>query len=123
MGSGASHILFDYQYVNERKTLRQNLIAQFEEDPKNQDLLTKIKLVRDILTQNSHICETAARELEHDEDTAPTNPQSAYNELDRLLTIYETSTILKSVQCRIGPVACPLGHYAGYFDNFDVLAV
>jgi hypothetical protein len=121
MGAGASHVIFDYQYQNERKLLRQDLMLQFEIDPKNQNLLVKIKTVRALITQHPHICATAAREAQHDEDAAPTTQQAAFNELDRLLTIYETSTILKSVQCRIGPVACPLGHFAAYYDNFDIL--
>lgn len=124
MGSGASSgaaLLFDHQYQRERQQLRQELMKQFERNPQHQDILAKIKALKALIVIHPHINVTAKIEMEQDIDTTPTGIQSAFMELDRLFTIYETSTILKSGQCRLGPVACPLGHHAAYFDNFNIL--
>lgn len=127
MGAGASSngSLFERSYHKERAQLRRELMMRFEKDPKNQDILHKIKALRSLIIQHPHICATAAEELRREEagglDIQPTTIQSAFNELDRLFTIYETSTILKSAELRIGNIGCPLGHHAAYFDNFQIL--
>jgi hypothetical protein len=126
MGATASAItIFEYSYVQERAELRQQLIEQFEKNPQNRDLLHKIKALRSLLVQHPDICATARDELQHEREVTegPTTAQSAYIELDRLFTIYETSTILKSTHCRaIGNVACPLGHHAAFIDDFCMIA-
>ena len=117
MGGSASQSVFEFKYQKERTELRKALILSFVGKPENQDILAKINAVRSIIIQNPELCATAAREATNEFDYTPTNLDSANHELDRLFTIYETSTILKSAQCRIGPVACPLGHYAPYFGD------
>lgn len=117
MGGGVSQSVFDHQYQRERSELRRELILAFIGKSENQDILSKINAVRSIVTKHSHICSTAAREVDNEFEYSPTSIDAAQTELDRLFTIYETSTILKSAQCRIGPVACPLGHYAPYFEK------
>eukprot|EP01038_Epipyxis_sp_PR26KG_P006541 gene6541-8987_t len=117
MGGGASNAsVFDYQYHKERSELRKALMMSFIEGSENKDILEKIALIRSIIIQHPHICATAAKESENKIDYTPTSSESALYELNRIYTIYETHTILKSVQCRIGPVACPIGHYAPYFE-------
>lgn len=117
MGSGASTNIFDFQYQKERAELRKALILSFINNPENDNILAKISAVRSIIIQHPELCATAAKESIKKFDYSPTTEDAAYHELDRLYTIYETSTILRSVQCRIGPVACPLGHYAQYFEE------
>lgn len=126
MGGGAQSkenaiSIFDYKYQKERADLRKALIQSFLSNPKHHDIAEKIAVMRKLLTEHSDICATAEREAVAGEtaEAMPTNLQAAYHELDRLIALYETSTILKSVQCRIGQVACPLGHYAGYVDSFS----
>lgn len=147
MGSGSSISisLFDKSYEYERDALRRKLMEKFKEDPNHQELLSKIKLLRSIITKHPEICRTAARELHYfqnnnnDDSTfssssqpssnstipspsvLPTSKFSAFHELDRLYAIYETSNILKSAECRTGPISCPLGHYMAYFDDFSIL--
>lgn len=116
--------IFDYKYQKERTDLRKALIQSFLNNPRNKDVAEKIQVMRKLLTQYQEICATAKREADNAaaSESMPTNLQAAYHELDRLIALYETSTVLKSVQCRVGPVACPLGHYAGYVDNFAEIA-
>jgi hypothetical protein len=127
MGAGASSngVLFERSYHKERVQLRRELMMRFEKDPKNQDILHKIQALRALITQHPHICVTAAEELKREQleehEIHPVTLQSAFNELDRLFTIYETSTILKSAELRIGNIACPLGHHAAFFDDFQIL--
>lgn len=97
--------------------MRRALILSFINDPANKDVLSRITAVRSIIIQNPEYCATAAREAEKKFDYSPTSLDAAHNELDRLFTIYETGTILRSVQCRIGHIACPMGHYAPYFGD------
>jgi hypothetical protein len=117
MGGGVSSSVFDFKYQKERSELRKALILSFVGDPANQDVLARIAAVRSIIIQNPHLCATAAREAATTFECSPTSLDAANNELDRLFTIYETGTILKSVQCRISNVACPIGHYAPYFGD------
>lgn len=123
MGGANSIVNYDYQYDKERTELRLNLIRKFEDDPKSRDILGKIHALRELLIEHPHINRTAAQEQSKEEniETGATGVQAAYNELDRLFTLYETCSILRSVQCRIGTVACPLGHFAAFFDDFIVL--
>eukprot|EP01031_Cornospumella_fuschlensis_P030021 gene30021-36258_t len=113
--------IFDSRYQRERAELRKALMDSFRNNPKHYDINEKIQIIRKLLTENSHICATADREGANAEEYVPTNIQAAFHELDRLIAIYETHTILRSAACRIGPVACPLGHYAGYMDSFKDL--
>lgn len=98
-------------------------MRQFEADPTNQDILSKIKTLREILIEYPDINRTAYLEQvkQSEEEAGLTSTQSAYHELDRLFTLYETCNILRSVQCRIGNVACPLGHFAAFFDDFKTI--
>jgi hypothetical protein len=117
MGGAASASVFDFKYQKERSELRKALILSFIGNPAHQDVLSRIKAVRSTLIAHPELCATAAREAAHEFDYSPTSLEAAHIELDRLFTIYETNTILKSVQCRIGTVACPMGHYAPYFGD------
>ena len=106
-------------YDKQRRQLRQALIMQVIGDPQNQDVLSNIHKLRQLLIQHDHICSTAAREKANKFDHSATSQAAAFHELERLFTIYETSRILKSEKMRAGPVACPLGHHATYFANMD----
>ena len=117
MGGAASSSVFDFKYQKERSDLRKALIQSFVGDPANQDVLSRIKAVRSILIEHQELCATAAREAAYEFKHEPTSLDAAHSELDRLFTIYETNTILKSVQCRIGNTACPMGHYSPYFGD------
>lgn len=121
---GSNGVVYEFSYQHERSQVRAALIKKFEEDPHSQDVMGKIKVLRALLIEAPHINMTAAQEESKgfDVETGVTSLPAAFNELDRLFTLYETSTILRSVQCRMGNVACPLGHYASYFDDFKVLA-
>eukprot|EP01036_Dinobryon_divergens_P024938 gene24938-33433_t len=114
MGGAATKI--DTKYEKDRSQLRRALILSFIDNAENRDIVNQIESLKSLVTKHPHLCATAARELARVFDCSPTSLDAAYAELDRLYTIYETSTVLKSVQCRIGPVACPLGHYALFFE-------
>jgi hypothetical protein len=120
---GTNGIVYDFSYQRERSEVRAALIRKFEQDPASQDVIGKIRALRALIIECPHINATAATEQSKGEDveTGMTSFPAAFNELDRLFTLYETSTILRSSQCRIGNVACPLGHFASYFDDFKVL--
>lgn len=106
-------------YFADRSKLRDSLQLAFDEDTENQDLIRKIIVLQNILTENAHICATAVREIQNKKENAPTNIESAFRELERLYHVYETGRILKSVACRLGPVACPIGHHMIRFENGD----
>jgi hypothetical protein len=121
MGGGqSSKSVFDFKYQKERSELRRALILSFLGNPENQELVDKIAKLRSLIVLYPDICATAAAEAKSKFDCSATNIESAYFELERLYSIYETSTILKSAQCRVGAVACPLGHYAAFFESAKV---
>jgi len=107
-------------YDKQRRQLRQNLIQSVINDPKNQDVLSNIKALREMIIENDHICATAALEKAHKFDHSATSSDAAFHELDRLFTIYETGRILKSKKFReTGTVSCPLGHHSVPFENLE----
>ena len=93
MGSGISSL--GYTYQDQRNNLRKELINTFLSSVENADIITKLKILRDLVTIYPEICLTAAAEIDKPFDFSLTNVESAYIELDRLYAIYETSTILK----------------------------
>ena len=116
MGSGGSALLassmdsfedlaalidpFGHGYSKQRKELRQNLIDQFASDASNRDVLDKLLSLRLLVVKNREICFTAQQEYDNvGVESHPTNKESAFRELERLYTIYETGRILKSVRC------------------------
>lgn len=113
MGSGASAAgeMLGLGYFGERKQLRRNLILAVIGDPNNKDVLDKISLLKKYVVEHPHINATAAKEAAEEFDYSPTSVEAAFRELERLYALYETGRILKSVQCRLGPIACPVGHY------------
>lgn len=121
MGGGQSNkSVFDFKYQKERSELRKALILSFLGNPDNQNIIEKISTMRNLVIQYPEICVTAANEAAKNFDCSVTNMESAYIELERLYSLYETSSILKSAQCRCGQVACPLGHYAAFFERVQV---
>jgi hypothetical protein len=122
MGNTSARVAdFDLQsipkYEKERLELRRALILSFVNNPDNNEVVSKIAALKALLIKQPHICSTAARELHRKFDYNPTCMESAFAEIDRLYCLYETSNILKSVQCRIGPSACPMAHYMPFFED------
>ena len=103
----------DYQY--QRKHLRKALMYTFLRDPRYTKLLDRVRGFVDIICRNPELCRTAREELARTGQFQPTCVESVFKELERLYGIYETDRMAKSLVSRVGPVACPLGHHAGYF--------
>ena len=94
MGALGVNMSYDKQ-----RRQQQALIMQVIGDPQNQNVLSNIHKLRQLLIQHDHICSTAAREKANKFDHS-TSQAAAFHELERLFTIYETSRILKSEKMR-----------------------
>jgi hypothetical protein len=107
------------KYEKERLELRRALILSYVNNPDNNEIVSKIAALKALLIKQPHLCSTAAKELTRKFDYNPTCNESAFAEIDRLSVLYETHKVLKSVQCRIGPVACPMGHFMPFFEDLN----